>query len=92
MNLTAAFLCSREATLRSAWTEKGLGATMSSSSGCGAASNMRRCICGPTKASEVRASIGCYLNFYNGRRPHWSLDGTTPDKAYFTPLPLRLAA
>jgi putative transposase len=42
--------------------------------------------------SEARASIGRYLDFYNGRRPHSSLDGTTPDKAYFTPLPLRLAA
>ena len=42
--------------------------------------------------SEARASIGRYLNFYNQRRPHSSLDGTTPDKAYFTPLPLRLAA
>jgi putative transposase len=29
---------------------------------------------------------------YNSRRPHQSLDGTTPDQAYFTPLPLRLAA
>ena len=36
---------------RSAWTAKGLGGTMSSSSGCGAASNTRRCICGPTTAS-----------------------------------------
>jgi len=42
--------------------------------------------------SEARASIGRYLDFYNGRRPHSSLDGTTPDHAYFTPLPLRLAA
>jgi putative transposase len=42
--------------------------------------------------SEARASIGSYLDFYNGRRPHSSLDGTTPDKAYFNPLPLRLAA
>jgi putative transposase len=42
--------------------------------------------------SEARTSIGRYLNFYNGRRPHSSLDGTTPDQAYFTPLPLRLAA
>ena len=41
---------------------------------------------------EARASIGRYLDFYNGRRPHSSLDGTTPDKAYFTLLPLRLAA
>jgi putative transposase len=42
--------------------------------------------------SEARALIGRYLDFYNGRRPHSSLDGTTPDKAYFTLLPLRLAA
>ena len=41
--------------------------------------------------SEARASVGRYLDLYNGRRPH-SIDGTTPDKAYFTPLPLRLAA
>src|SRR5467141_651299 len=42
--------------------------------------------------SEARASIGRYLDFYNGRRPHSSLDGTTPDQAYFTSLPFRLAA
>jgi hypothetical protein len=42
--------------------------------------------------SEARASIGRYLDFYNQRRPHSSLDGMTPDQAYFTPLPLRLAA
>ena len=42
--------------------------------------------------SEACASIGQYLTFYNGRRPHSSLDGKTPDQAYFTPLPLRLAA
>ena len=40
--------------------------------------------------SEARASIGRYLDFYNGRRPHSSLDGMTPDQAYFTPLPLSL--
>lgn len=42
--------------------------------------------------SEARASIGRYLDFYNSRRPHSSLDGITPDQAYFNPLPLRLAA
>ena len=42
--------------------------------------------------SEARASIGRYLDFYNQRRPHSSLDGNTPDQAYFNPLPLRLAA
>jgi putative transposase len=42
--------------------------------------------------SEARSSIGRYLHFYNSRRPHSSLDGSTPDQAYFTPLPLRMAA
>ena len=41
---------------------------------------------------EARASIGRYIDFYNGRRPHSSLDGRTPDQAYFNSLPLRLAA
>jgi putative transposase len=41
---------------------------------------------------EARASIGRYLDLYNGRRPHSSLDGITPDQAYFNPLPFRLAA
>jgi putative transposase len=41
---------------------------------------------------EARTSIGRYLDFYNRRRPHSSLDGTTPDQAYFTSLPFRMAA
>jgi putative transposase len=41
---------------------------------------------------EARTSIGRYLDFYNRGRPHSSLDGTTPDQAYFTPLPISLAA
>jgi putative transposase len=41
---------------------------------------------------EARTSIGRYLDFYNRRRPHSSLDGATPDQAYFTPLPFRMAA
>jgi putative transposase len=32
---------------------------------------------------EARASIGRYINFYNRRRPHSSLDRRTPERAYF---------
>ena len=32
---------------------------------------------------EARASIARYLSFYNQGRPHSSLDGRTPDEAYF---------
>jgi putative transposase len=42
--------------------------------------------------SEARASIGRYLTFYNGRRPHSSLDRQTPDQAYFNRLPQTAAA
>lgn len=42
--------------------------------------------------SEARSSIGRYLTFYNGQRPHSSLDRKTPDQAYFDPLPQRAAA
>jgi putative transposase len=41
---------------------------------------------------EARQSIGRYIDFYNGRRPHTALDRRTPDQAYFNPLPLRMAA
>lgn len=33
--------------------------------------------------SHARASIGRYLDFYNGRRPHSRLGRRTPDQAYF---------
>ena len=42
--------------------------------------------------SEARASIGRYLGFYNGKRPHSSLAAKTPDQAYFDNLPVKLAA
>jgi putative transposase len=44
--------------------------------------------------SDARASLGRYLDLYNRRRPHSSLDGMTPDRAYFDypMLPVRLAA
>ena len=42
---------------------------------------------------DARASIGRYLNFYNTRRPHSSLDRKTPDQAYFNqPPPIPAAA
>jgi putative transposase len=43
--------------------------------------------------SEARASIGRYLAFYNGRRPHQSPGPQTPDQAYFNALqPIPVAA
>src|SRR5258707_6301362 len=45
------------------------------------------------KAALVKWSCGrSQISSYNGRRPHSSLDGTTPDQAYFASLPFRLAA
>ena len=46
-----------------------------------------------TGVSEARASIGRYLGFYNGIRPHSSLCGHTPDRAYLNqPTPIPAAA
>ncbi len=42
--------------------------------------------------SDARQSIGRYLDLYNRRRPHSSLDDRTPDQAYYGLLPIRLAA
>ncbi len=42
--------------------------------------------------SEARRSIALYFGFYNGRRPHSSLDRQTPDRAYFGQLPQVMAA
>jgi putative transposase len=42
--------------------------------------------------AEARASIGRYLDFYNHKRPHSSLDARTPDQAYFNQPPLAAAA
>ena len=41
---------------------------------------------------EARASLGRYLDFYNRRRPHSSLDARTPDEAYFALQPIAAAA
>jgi hypothetical protein len=57
-----------------------------------------RKLCDQTKDDvdkEPREERSCGRSqalLYNGRRPHSSLDGATPDQAYFTTLPLRLAA
>jgi len=37
--------------------------------------------------SAARAGLARYLDFYNTRRPHSSLDGRTPDEFYFASLP-----
>jgi putative transposase len=45
--------------------------------------------------SAAREGIGSYLDLYNRRRPHSSLDDQTPDQAYFghqSMPPIRLAA
>ena len=45
--------------------------------------------------SDARAGIGRYLDLYNRRRPHSSLDGRTPEQAYYdhnSMPPIRLAA
>jgi putative transposase len=42
--------------------------------------------------TAARASIARYLAFYNGQRPHSSLDRQTPEQAYFTRLPQSAAA
>jgi putative transposase len=40
----------------------------------------------------ARCSLAKYLDFYNRKRPHSSLDRKTPDEAYFNPSPLVAAA
>jgi len=42
--------------------------------------------------SQARTSIGRYLDFYNRKRPHSSLDARTPDRAYFNHQPRAAAA
>src|SRR5262249_24877320 len=41
---------------------------------------------------EARASLSRYIHFYNGHRPHSTLDGRPPDQSYFSSLPFRAAA
>ena len=45
------------------------------------------------RVSEARGGTGRYLSLYNTRRPHSSLDGKTPDQAWFNqPIPAAAAA
>ena len=42
--------------------------------------------------SEARSRIGQYIQFFNSRRPHSSLQAQTPDQVYFNRPPEQLAA
>ena len=42
--------------------------------------------------SDARAKLAVYIDFYNRRRPHSSIDRRTPDDAYFDRPLLKLAA
>jgi len=42
--------------------------------------------------SELRAGLSRWIGYYNARRPHSALAGRTPDEAYGTSEPERLAA
>ena len=42
--------------------------------------------------AEARASLGRYMDFYNGKRPHSSLGSRTPDQTYFDNPPQVVAA
>lgn len=42
--------------------------------------------------SSAREGIGRYIEFYNARRPHSSLDRRSPDTVYFESMPLPAAA
>jgi putative transposase len=37
--------------------------------------------------ADAKANLGCYLDFYNTRRPQQTLDGRTPDTVYSENLP-----
>ncbi len=42
--------------------------------------------------SEARASIGRWITYYNGSRPHTALGGRTPEEVYMTSAGIDMAA
>ena len=62
---------------------KALGVTMCSSSGCGGVSNEEVYLKAYESVSQARDGLTRYFEFYNGRRPHSSLDEMTPEQFYF---------
>jgi hypothetical protein len=58
-----------------------------------ARSNTRKSIFAYDSVGHARVSLGRYIDFYNGKRRHSSLDARTPDRAYFDGIrPLARAA
>jgi putative transposase len=47
---------------------------------------------GYDSVQDAKSGLQRYLEFYNQRRPHSTLDGVPPDQVYFNPLPVILAA
>src|SRR5258708_39380425 len=88
--------CSSRTASRSAWTAKAPGGTTCSSSGLWRTVKYEEVYLHAYESvPDARASIGRYLDLYNRRRPHSSLDGMTPDQAYYgahSLPPIRLAA
>jgi putative transposase len=47
---------------------------------------------GYDSVQDAKSGLKRYLEFYNQRRPHSTLDGVPPDQVYFNTLPVILAA
>ena len=67
---------------------------MSSLSDCGAALNKYEQVYLQAywSVNEAKQQITDYFNFYNTRRPYYSLGGHTPDMTYFAKQSIELAA
>ena len=75
--------CSRRLASASRWTARAAGWTTCSSSGCGD-SLKYECVYLSEFAtgSQARTGIGWWMDFYDRRRPHSSLNDRTPQEAY----------